>query len=276
MRIDSHNHFWQYDPKTHAWIDESMSKIRRDFMPEEFEAVLSENGFDGTIAVQADQSEQETTSLLALASEYDVIKGVVGWIDLSAENVSERLAHFSQFEKLVGLRHIVQAEPDPEFMLRKEFQRGIGLLKAYNLAYDILVFPYQLAAVAETISLHPSQKFVIDHLAKPYIKKKEIGEWAKFMKSIGKHENVMCKLSGMVTEADWDKWHVEDFKPYLDIVLEAFGIDRVMFGSDWPVCLVSASYQQVKEIVEDYVKEFSEEERAKVFGTNAMEFYGIK
>ena len=276
MRIDSHNHFWLYNPETHAWIDESMSKIRRDFMPEEFELVLSENGFDGTIAVQADQSEQETTSLLALASEYDVIKGVVGWIDLSAENVTDRLAYFSQFEKLLGLRHIVQAEPDPEFMLKEEFQRGIGLLKEYNLTYDILVFPHQLAAAAETVSLHPSQKFVIDHLAKPYIKKQEIGEWARFMKAIGEHENVMCKLSGMVTEADWDTWQVEDFKPYLDIVIEAFGIDRVMFGSDWPVCLVSASYPQVKEIVEDYVKEFSEEERAKVFGINAMKFYGIK
>ncbi len=276
MRIDSHNHFWQYDPKTHAWIDESMSKIQRDFMPEEFESVLSENGFDGTIVVQADQSEQETTSLLALASEYDVIKGVVGWLDLRAENVSDRLAYFSQFEKLLGIRHIVQAEPDPEFMLRKEFQRGLGLLKEYNLTYDILVFPHQLAAAAKTVSLHPSQKFVIDHLAKPYIKKQQIGEWASFMKSIGEHENVMCKLSGLVTEADWDRWQVEDFKPYLDVVIEAFGIDRVMFGSDWPVCLVSASYPQVREIVEDYVKEFSEEEQAKVFGINAMKFYGIK
>ncbi len=275
INIDAHQHFWYYNPVKHDWINEEMAVIQKDFLPKDLQAVYAKNGIDGCIAVQADQTETETAFLLALAEEYDFIKGVVGWVDLSAANLEERLAHFSQFEKLKGFRHIVQAEPDPKFMLQKAFQDGISCLERYNFTYDILIFPTQLEAALITVKNFPEQKFVIDHIAKPYIKRGKVDGWENYMRALGECPNVWCKVSGMITEADWVKWALSDFIPYLDIVFDAFPNDRIMFGSDWPVCLIAGSYQNVKGILAHYTQHLSPEEHARIWGKNALDFYNI-
>lgn len=274
MKIDAHQHFWQFDPIRDAWISEEMGVIRRDFMPEDLEPILQSADIQGCIAVQADQSETETHFLLDLAQKNEFIRGVVGWVDLCNPNLEERLAYFQQFPQLKGFRHILQGEK-PEFMLQKDFIRGVKLLKKYNFAYDILVFPHHLTAVKEFLQQFDNQLFIIDHLAKPYIKKGEIEAWAKDIKEIAQYENVYCKISGMVTEADWQHWQAEDFKPYLDVVVEAFGTQRLVYGSDWPVCLLAAEYAQQLNIVKDYFADFSESEKARIFGGNAIDFYKI-
>ena len=288
MKIDAHQHFWHFDPVRDSWITEgSMSAIRRDFLPEDLAPILSKNGFDGCIAVQADQSEAETHFLLDLADKNDFIKAVVGWVDLKADNLAERLDYFSQFPKLKGFRHILQSEK-PEFMLNPKFRGGVRLLHQYGFTYDILVFPKHLNAVQKFLKTVDNQPLVIDHLAKPYIKKGLIKQWEKDIKAVAKYENVQCKISGMVTEADWQNWQEADFTPYLDVVFEAFGMDGIMYGSDFPVCLVAATYQKQLEIVENYVKkwinrpkirnlqsEIKNTEGSKIFGLNAKKFYKI-
>ena len=267
MKIDAHQHFWQFDPVRDAWITEgSMSVIRRDFLPNDLQPILQQNGIDGCVAVQADQSETETYFLLDLALQNDFIKGVVGWVDLKADNLAERLDYFKQYPKLKGFRHILQGEK-PEFMLDPRFTEGVSLLGKKGYTYDILVFPKHLTAVKTFLQKFDNQLFVIDHLAKPYIQKGLIKQWAKDMKAIAKHENVMCKISGMVTEADRKGWTEADFTPYLDVVFEAFGTDRIMYGSDFPVCLVAATYTQQLSIVKNYI--------SKLSGLNAQKFYSI-
>lgn len=275
MIIDSHQHFWNYDPVAHSWIGDDMSVLKRNFLPEDLWKVYQENGVDGCIAVQADQSEAETDFLLQLAAENDFIKGVVGWVDLRSAELEDRLMHYSDFPKLKGFRHVVQSEPDPNFMLRKDFQRGLDQLHRYNFTYDILIFPTQLAAALETVKAFPNQNFVIDHIAKPYIKASKIDEWASFMQQIATYPNVTCKVSGMLTEADWENWQDQDFTPYLDIVFQAFGTQRILFGSDWPVCLVAGSYAQVKGLVSNYISKYSKAEQADIWANNAKHFYGI-
>lgn len=275
MTIDAHQHFWHYHPVKDAWITEEMKVIQRDFLPQDLQPVLQENGIDGCIAVQADQSEEETTFLLELAAKHAFIRGVVGWIDLRAANLEERLAHFSQFKTLKGFRHIVQGEPDPAFLLREDFCKGIQALKKYDLTYDILVYPVQLPAVAGFVQRFPEHRLVIDHLAKPDFKTGDISTWEKQMRTIAQHQQVHCKLSGMVTEADWQHWEPAHFAPFLDVALEAFGADRLLFGSDWPVCQVAGSYAQVKEIVTDYISRLSATEQAKIMGGNAVRFYNL-
>lgn len=275
-RIDSHQHFWKYDPDRDSWINDDMAVIRKDFYPEQLQNILSENGFDGCITVQSDQTEIENAFQLGHAKEFDFIKAVVGWIDLQSENVEERLSWYKQFEKLKGFRHILQGEPRRDLMLKPDFKRGISYLNKYGYTYDILIFPDQLPYILELVDEFPDQKFVIDHLAKPYIKDGKIYEWKNDMEEMAEHENVHCKVSGMVTEADWKNWKQEDFIPYLDVVTEAFGIDRLMFGSDWPVCLVAAEYKDVVKIIKDYFSSFTENEQNKVFGLNAIKFYNIQ
>jgi L-fuconolactonase len=253
-----------------------MSAIRRDFLPGDLAPVLDANGVDATIAVQADQSEAETEFLLGLAEGNRRVAGVVGWVDLREEDVERRLEHFSHFKKLRGVRHIAQGETDDRFLARPEFVRGVGHLKSFGLTYDILVFPRQLPAAIELAGKLPEQKFVVDHIAKPEIAAKKIEPWAGLMREIAAHLNVYCKVSGMVTEADWGKWKPADFEPYLDVVFEAFGPERLMFGSDWPVCLVTASYAQVKSIVESYVDRHVPAAKAAIFGDSAIDFYAIK
>lgn len=275
MKIDAHQHFWQFDPVRDAWITEgSMSVIRRDFLPKDLQPILQQNGINGCVAVQADQSETETHFLLNLASQNDFIKGVVGWVDLKADNLAERLDYFKQYPKLKGFRHILQGEK-PEFMLDLRFTEGVRLLGKMGYTYDILVFPKHLSAVKTFLQKFDNQPFVIDHLAKPYIQKGLIKQWAKDMKAIAKHENVMCKISGIVTEADWTHWTEADFTPYLDVVFEAFGTDRIMYGSDFPVCLVAATYTQQLSIVKNYISKLSDTEGSKILGGNAIKFYKL-
>lgn len=271
--FDTHVHFWQFEPVRDAWIDDSMQVLRRDFLPIDLKGELRANGITGCVAVQADQSETETHFLLQLAESNDFIKKVVGWVNLRAPDVPARLEYFSQFEKLAGFRHIVQGEQDVNFLLRKEFCRGIAALEQHGYTYDILVFPHQLGAVLEFVRRFPNQKFVIDHLAKPYIKDGFFDGWATLMQEIAKHENVYCKISGMVTEADWQAWKYEDFVPYLDLAAEAFGTSRLIFGSDWPVCLLGGSYGGIMQMVGQYLKNFSEVERKAVLEGNGHHFY---
>lgn len=276
MRIDAHQHFWRYNAARDTWITEEMSVLRRDFLPEELARECQANGIDASVAVQADQSEDETHFLLDLAKHNARVAGVVGWVDLRFPRVAERLEHFSHFEKLRGFRHIAQAEPDDRFLVRQEFLNGIAQLHRFGFTYDILIYPKQLPAALELAAKFPEQRFVIDHLAKPEIKAGEIKSWAGYMRRIAENRNVFCKLSGMVTEADWRRWKPADFRPYLDVVFEAFGPERLMFGSDWPVCLVAASYAQVKGIIEDYLQNSSAQDRENIFGGNATRFYGLK
>lgn len=275
MKIDSHQHFWKFHPIKNSWIEDHMKVIRRDFLPDDLHPILEENTIDGCIAVQADQSEEETEFLLSLADNNSFIKGVVGWVDLRAENIKERLSHFTKFNKLKGIRHIVQAEPD-DYMMDEKFQRGISFLDQFELTYDILVFPSQLPAAIKLAHKFPNQKFVVDHIAKPMIKDGKLEPWKRDMQTLAKYPNVWCKVSGMVTEANWNSWLIEDFKSYLDVVFQSFGSDRIMFGSDWPVCLLAASYQQQLEIIETYISPFSPEDKRNIMGGNAINFYNLK
>jgi len=276
MNIDSHQHFWIYDSVRDAWIDDTMSLLKRDFLPAELALQLHASDIDRSVAVQADQSELETLFLLELAKHSDRIAGVVGWIDLTSPQLAERLRFFSQFEKLRGFRHVAQAEPDDRFLMRPDFTRGISRLREFGFTYDILIYPKQLSAAADLAAKFPEQRFVVDHLAKPEIKMKDIAAWASHMGGIARNPNVYCKLSGLVTEADWHHWMPSDFDPYLDVVFESFGAERLMFGSDWPVCLLAASYVQVKQIIESYVNRKVPAAREKIFGANAVRFYNLK
>ncbi|GAA4238348.1 amidohydrolase family protein [Postechiella marina] len=275
MTIDSHQHFWNYEPVKHDWIDDSMSVIRKDFLPENLEGVYSENNIDGCVAVQADQTLVETDFLIDLASKNDFIKGVVGWVDLRGNDIDAVLQKYSQFDKLKGFRHVVQGEPDHNFLLRPNFLNGIYKLKQYNFTYDILVFPHQLGAVLEFARKFPNQKFVIDHIAKPYIKDGFYDGWAILMIEIGKLDNVYCKLSGMVTEADFNTWSSKQIHPYMELVLKAFGTEKVMYGSDWPVCLVAGNYKQVKELTTNFIAQLSPDEQKAIMGENAIKFYNL-
>jgi L-fuconolactonase len=275
MKIDAHQHFWQFDPVRDAWIDEkSMSAIRRDFMPSDLSSILNRNGINGCVVVQADQSEKETTFLIELGAKYDFIKGVVGWTDIKDSLLADRLDYFSQYKVLKGFRHILQGE-NAEFILDPNFIDGLRLLGKKGFTYDILVFPRHLKAVRLLIKELDSQALVIDHIAKPYIKKGLIKEWAKDIKAIARHKNVYCKLSGIVTEADWKNWKASDFTPYLDVVFEAFGTERLMYGSDWPVCLLAAEYDIQLNVIKDYVSKYAQGSGAKVFGENAIRFYNL-
>jgi L-fuconolactonase len=275
LKIDSHQHFWQYDPVKYDWIDDSMSVIRKDFLPRDLEPVLKANGFDGCITVQSDQSEEENEFQLTNAEKNSFVKGVVGWVDLQSANIENRLAWYQQFKKMKGFRHVLQGEPQRDLMLQLAFLHGISLLKKYNYTYDILIFPDQLKYIPTFVAQFPDQLFVIDHIAKPNIKKGEITEWEKDIKAAAKFDNVYCKVSGMVTEADWQNWKPADFHDYLNVITESFGTNRIMFGSDWPVCKVAADYEQVVSIVADYFSAFSQTEQQGIFGGNAARFYSL-
>ena len=275
MTIDSHQHFWNYNPVRDRWITPEMSVLKKNFVPLELKSILSSNKIEGCVAVQADQSEIENDFLLKLASDNDFIKGVVGWIDFRSENIVEQLSHYATYKKLKGFRHMVQAEPDNHFLLRPDFMRGISALQPFGFTYDILIYPQHLPVAIEFVKKFPSQKFVIDHLAKPEIRKGNILGWKKDIQALGALKNVHCKVSGLVTEADWQKWTDTDIKPYLDIVLEVFGVDRLMYGSDWPVCLLAASYEKQLSVITTYIKMLSVEEQNKIMGLNAINFYNL-
>jgi L-fuconolactonase len=275
MRIDAHQHFWVYDPREHGWIGDSMTSIRHDFLPVDLKPELERSGFDGSVAVQVRQTLEETRWLLELAASSSYIRGVVGWVDLRSAQVRTQLESFAENPKLVGIRHIVQSEPDDQFLLRPDFLRGISVLGEFDLAYDLLIYPKHLPVAAEFVRHFPSQRFVLDHMAKPPIKSGEIQSWARDIRDLALLPNIFCKLSGLVTEADWQRWTPEHLLPYLDAVFECFGPERLMIGSDWPVCTVASSYSQAVDIVKNYVSNFPVEVREAVLGGNAARFWKL-
>jgi L-fuconolactonase len=275
MRVDAHQHFWVYTPEEYEWIDESMGALRRDFLPSDLQPELDGSGFHGSVAVQARQTLEETRWLLELAERSPSIIGVVGWVDLRSSEVRSQLRLFAQNPKLVGIRHIVQAEPDDRFLMQPDFLRGIAVLEEFDLAYDILIYTKHLPVACEFVERFPRQRFVLDHLAKPPIKSGEIDSWAEWIRRLAAFPNVFCKLSGLVTEADWQHWKPEQIAPYLDVAFESFGGDRLMIGSDWPVCLVAAPYARTIGVVQDYVGRQKPEWRDGVLGENAKRFWRL-
>ena len=270
--IDSHQHFWNYNPVQHAWIDDDMAAIRKNFLPQDLYLVLQANNVAGCVAVQADETEQETLFLIKQAAANTFIKAVVGWVDLREQSLDEKLAFYQQFNIVKGFRHVLQSQ-EPSFMLQPNFLNGIATLKKFNFTYDILVFPKHLPAVIELVKKNPDQPFVIDHIAKPSMNAGLMDTWKRNIQTIAEFNNVQCKISGIVTEADYQQWKPSDFTPYIDIVVEAFGTKRIMFGSDWPVCLVAASYKQMLSIGTNYFSSYSSTEQADFFGNNAKTFY---
>jgi L-fuconolactonase len=275
VRLDSHQHFWNYDPAEYGWTGGPDSPISRSFSPEDLKPLLKAHGYEGAIAVQVRQSLEENDYLLGLADRYDIVKGVVGWVDLCAPDVADSLEKYAAHPKFVGVRHIVQGEPDDAFMLRDDFQRGIAELARYALTYDILIYHRHLPYAVELVKCFPNQRFVLDHIAKPDIKHGVVLPWMEHIQELAAYENVWCKLSGMVTEADWNGWRKEDFAPYLETVFDAFGPNRVMIGSDWPVCTLSADYGRTMELVTEFVKDWDESDRGRLLGGNCASFYGI-
>lgn len=276
MKIDSHQHYWHYNLKDYGWMGDNMSAIKRDFLPPDLLPELESINFDGSVVVQARLNMEETNWLLKLADEFPHIKGVVGWLDLQSETVETEIQEFAVHPKAVGVRHVIHDEEDDNFMLRPEFIRGVKFLEKFNLAYDILIFPKHLQNTIKFVrEFSENQTFIIDHIAKPYIKDGILSPWKEEMTELAKLPNVYCKLSGMVTEADWQNWKPEHLKPYLDVVFEAFGTNRVMIGSDWPVCLVAGKYEKVMGVVMDYISKFSETDKAKILGGNALKAYKI-
>jgi L-fuconolactonase len=275
LRIDAHQHFWKYNPVRDQWIDERMGVIQRDFLPEDLQPLLIQNGMDGCVVVQSDQSTEENYFQLKNAMTHDFIKGIVGWVDLQAVDINEQLNYYSQFHKMKGFRHVLQSEKQRDLMLQADFMRAIGLLEKYNFTYDLLVLPDQLPYTSELVRHFPNQLFVLDHLAKPPIKAKEISSWKRDIIKLAAHENVYCKISGMITEADWNNWEPSDFIPYMNIVVESFGVKRLMFGSDWPVCLLAGTYGRMLQVVTDYFSSFTKNEQQLFFGENAIKFYNL-
>ena len=274
-KVDAHQHFWQYNPAEHAWMTDEMAAIRRDFLPADLKPLLDRLGFDGCVAVQVRQNLEETRWLLQLAGRHEFIRGVVGWVDLCSPQLARQLEEFAGNPKLAGVRHIVQDEPDDAFMLREDFCAGIARLREFGLTYDVLIYPRQLPAAIRLVREFPHQRFVLDHIAKPLIGEGKLEPWKAGVRELAKSPNLYCKLSGMVTEARWKQWQPGDFRPYLDVVVEAFGPDRLMIGSDWPVCTLSGSYESAMGIVMDYIGQFPVEAQAGILGGNCERFYGL-
>ncbi|MBD1392800.1 amidohydrolase family protein [Mucilaginibacter glaciei] len=275
LKIDSHQHFWLYHPVKDAWITDDLKAIQQDFLPADLSPILEQHGIGGCIAVQADQSEKETEFLVELARQHSFIKGVVGWVDLQSEDIEEQLARYNRQPIIKGFRHILQGEPDDRFMLGDQFQRGISLLHKYNFTYDILIKPQHLPYATELAGTFPQQRFVVDHMAKPLIKDQILDNWEQGIKDLAVHPNVYCKVSGLVTEADWHRHQPEDFKPYLNVVFEAFGIERLMFGSDWPVCNVAGGYDAAINTIRGYIGQFDKAGQEKFWAGNATAFYRL-
>jgi len=276
MRIDAHQHFWHYNPEEYGWIDERMSGLRCDFLPSDLQPELERAGFDGSIAVQAQQTIEETRWLLELAAASPFILGVVGWVDLQSDNVRSQLEEFSGNPKLLGVRHVLQSEPDYGFMLRPEFLRGVAALEEFGLTYDILIYPRHLPVAAEFVKQFPRQRFVLDHLAKPFIKRGQIEPWRSDLRRLAKFPNVYCKLSGMVTEADWGAWTAEQIAPYIKVTIECFGAERLMIGSDWPVCTVAGSYSRIMNLVLDFLSRHTDREREAILGGTAAKLWRLR
>lgn len=275
MKIDTHQHFWKYNERDYPWITAGMDNLRRDYLPADLLPLIKAAGIGGTVAVQARQCLEESTWLLQLADDYLFIRAVVGWVDLCSERVVQQLELLAQHPKFRGVRHIVHDEPDDEFMLRESFLNGLGQLKRFDLTYDLLLFPRHLPSACEVVKRFPDQRFVLDHIAKPSIKNKQMEPWASDLKRLAEFDNVSCKLSGLVTEAKWNSWTAQDFEPYLDVVLGAFGPRRLMIGSDWPVCTLAADYTSAIDLAAEYVGKLSNDEQYAILEKNPIKYYSI-
>lgn len=274
--IDAHHHLWRFNADDFGWIDDSMEKLKRDFLPPELETEIAAAGVTGTVVVQARQKLQETWWLLELADSYDFIKGVVGWVDLRSTELRKQLDQLANHPKMVGVRHVIQSEADDDFMLRPAFVKGIEVLQEYNLSYDLLLFPKHLRRAIELVGMFPEQRFVLDHISKPFIKSGIIQPWKDDIEALAANPNVWCKISGMVTEADLNNWEYDDFVPYMKIVCDAFGSDRIMLGSDWPVCKLSGEYNEVMEIPFAYFRNQDDDKKESIYNYNAIECYQLE
>jgi L-fuconolactonase len=274
-RIDSHQHFWKYDSKRQNWMTDEMDLLKKDYTPQDLFELLQQCQLQGSVAVQASQTEAENDFLLNLAENNSFIKGIVGWVDLQSESLLERLSWYTTKSKIKGFRHVIHDEPDIDFMLRPAFLKGIKALRSFRYTYDLLIYPIHLANALQLVRQFPDQPFVIDHIAKPKILEQEISEWRKQLISLASLQNVYCKISGMVTETNWKKWRQQDFIPYMDTIVELFGTKRILYGSDWPVCTLSASYTETYGIVKSYFDSFSNEQQDDFFGLNAKRFYHL-
>ena len=275
MIIDAHHHLWKFNEAEYAWMDNSMSILKQDYLPADLEKQLNGSNVVGTVAVQARQNLEETRWLLEMAHQHPFIKGIVGWVDLCSEKLSAQLDEFSRDPGLVGVRHVIHDEPDDDFMLRPAFIKGIEKLGLYNLTYDLLLFPKHLQRAVELVSLFPEQKFVLDHISKPFIKASVLNPWQEEIAALAARTNVWCKISGMVTEADHKHWKYEDFIPFLDVVVEAFGTDRIMLGSDWPVCRLAGEYNLVMDIPARYFEGLDPVDMEKISRMNCIECYEL-
>ena len=278
MIIDAHQHFWRYDRREHAWIDDSMQSLQRDFLPPDLEPLIREQGIDRTIAVQASQTTAETDWLLQLAGAHTFIGGVIGWVDLQADDVEAKVERVARNRKLVGIRHGLQSEPDDRFMLRPSFGRGIAALARHQLPYDILIYPRHLAVASDFVEHFETQTFVLDHLAKPDIRggaSVAIDGWARDLRRLAAHPQVWCKVSGLVTEANWNSWTAKDLEPYLDVAFDCFGAGRLIAGSDWPVCTLAGSYSRTMSVLHGYLERKTAGERAAVLGGNAQKVWRL-
>lgn len=275
MIIDSHQHFWKYSPETHAWVSDEMSVLKKDFLPDQFIQIIDQQKISGTVAVQAEQSEKETDFLLSLATQFPFIKGVVGWVDLLNSNLESRLEYYKQNKVLKGFRHIVQSEPKG-FLKDQKFVDGVNKLAQFGFTYDLLIYHHQLGEALDFASKTPKVKIVLDHIAKPSIKTGQKTHWELNLAALATFENISCKLSGMITEANWKDWTYEQLEPFIDEVFEAFGPDRIMYGSDWPVCLLAGDYEDQFSVVQKYISRLSESEKQKVLGENAKRFYNLE
>ncbi len=273
--IDAHQHFWKYNPERDRWITDEMQILRNDYLPSDLEILLNKNGVEGTLLIQSEATENGNLSLLKIAGGYSFIKGLVAWIDPRSANLGERLSYYQQFRQIKGFRFLLQDEKQRDLMLNKEFQTGIGLFNSFGFSFDLLIRPDQLVFAEKLARLFPNQRFVIDHLAKPFIRDKKITEWERVLSSFSTCENVFCKISGIFTEANWNRWSAKDFHPYLDIAVRVFGMNRIMFGSDWPVCLVAAEYADGLDLAKNYFKSFTLTEQTNFFYANAERFYQL-
>jgi len=270
MNVDAHQHFWRYEPHAYAWIDERMRVLERDFLPGDLEPLIRSQGIDRTIAVQACQTSSETEWLLELAAANPFLAGVIGWVDLQAEDVEARVERAARNRKLVGVRHVVQSEPDDGFLLRPAFGRGIATLARHGLVYDLLIYPRHLPIASDFVGRFDSQTFVLDHLAKPDIRSRAIDDWARDLRHLAQHSHVWCKISGLITEADWERWTASDLEPYLDVAFDCFGPARLIAGSDWPVCTLAGDYSRTMTVLRDYLARCTQTERDAVLGGNAQ------
>lgn len=275
LKIDSHHHFWNYSEKDYGWMNDQMGRIRRDFTPADLKAEIDAAGIDGVVSVQARTQVRETDFLLDYAEEHEWIKGVVGWADLTDENVGKTLERYAGRDKLKGMRHVLHDEPDDRYMLREDFNRGVALLQDFGWTYDVLIFEKHLPQTLQFIDRHPDLTFVLDHVAKPLIKDNLLSPWQSLMVELAHRPNIYCKVSGMATEGDWASWTPEQLKPYFDTVLSAFGAQRLMFGSDWPVCLLAVEYGRWHEIVTEWVSDLPQGDQDRILGETAVDAYGL-